>query len=59
MERTDAAPTVDAVLEYCGGKLARYKIPKEVEFVDVLPRNPTGKIQKTVLRHQFAGASKN
>jgi acyl-CoA synthetase (AMP-forming)/AMP-acid ligase II len=59
MERTDAAPTVDAVLEYCEGKLARYKIPKEVEFVDVLPRNPTGKIQKTVLRHQFAGASKN
>jgi len=59
IERTDAAPTVDAVLEYCEGKLARYKIPKEVEFVDALPLNSTGKIQKTVLRHQFAGASKN
>jgi fatty-acyl-CoA synthase len=29
--------------------LARYKVPREVEFLDELPRNPTGKILKRVL----------
>jgi acyl-CoA synthetase (AMP-forming)/AMP-acid ligase II len=59
VQRSDAALTVDAILDYCEGKLARYKIPKAVEFVDELPRNLTGKVQKTVLRDRFAGASKS
>jgi acyl-CoA synthetase (AMP-forming)/AMP-acid ligase II len=50
VQRSDAALTVDAILDHCEGKLARYKIPKAVEFVDELPRNPTGKVQETVLR---------
>jgi fatty-acyl-CoA synthase len=35
---------------FLNGKIARFKIPKQVEIVDVLPRNATGKILKTVLR---------
>ena len=36
------------------GKLARFKIPKRVFFMDELPRNAMGKVQKTQLRDRFA-----
>lgn len=36
------------------GRLARFKLPKRVEFVDELPRNTMGKVQKNVLREQFS-----
>jgi acyl-CoA synthetase (AMP-forming)/AMP-acid ligase II len=46
------------VLQWCGERLARYKLPVGVAFVDEIPRNPSGKILKRVLREQFAsGAS--
>ncbi|QOV12910.1 acyl-CoA synthetase [Viridibacillus arvi] len=35
---------------FCEGKLAQFKIPKQMEFVDELPRNATGKVLKTSLR---------
>lgn len=35
---------------YCREKLANYKTPTEIEFVDSLPRNPIGKIDKKELR---------
>jgi fatty-acyl-CoA synthase len=38
------------LLAYLDGRLARYKIPKSVEFVDVLPRNASGKVLKARLR---------
>jgi acyl-CoA synthetase (AMP-forming)/AMP-acid ligase II len=41
------------VLEFCHGKLARYKLPKEVRFVEEIPRNPAGKILKRLLRERF------
>jgi fatty-acyl-CoA synthase len=34
--------------------LARYKVPREVVFLDELPRNPTGKILKRELREMAA-----
>jgi malonyl-CoA/methylmalonyl-CoA synthetase len=34
-------------------RLARYKLPKRLVFVDDLPRNTMGKVQKNVLREQF------
>jgi malonyl-CoA/methylmalonyl-CoA synthetase len=37
--------------------LAAYKLPKQVAFVDELPRNAMGKVQKNVLRERFAGKS--
>jgi acyl-CoA synthetase (AMP-forming)/AMP-acid ligase II len=37
------------VKEYVKENLARYKVPREVEFLDELPRNPTGKILKREL----------
>lgn len=42
--------TVDEVRDYCRGKIARYKIPKYVFFVDEYPLTGSGKIQKFKLR---------
>ncbi|MFZ0835498.1 MAG: long-chain-fatty-acid--CoA ligase FadD2 [Mycobacterium sp.] len=41
----------DAIKLYVREHLARYKVPREVIFVDELPRNPTGKILKRELRN--------
>ncbi|MFU8832346.1 MAG: long-chain-fatty-acid--CoA ligase [Wenzhouxiangella sp.] len=53
--RRDESLTVPEVLDFCVGKLAGFKRPQAVEFVDEIPRNPSGKILKRVLREQFPG----
>jgi acyl-CoA synthetase (AMP-forming)/AMP-acid ligase II len=53
--RKDPSLTEAEVLTHCDGRLARYKLPKAVEFVDVIPRNPSGKALKRELRVQFPG----
>ncbi len=45
-----AALTEDDVIGWCQGRMARFKIPKRVEFIDILPRNATGKVLKRELR---------
>jgi fatty-acyl-CoA synthase len=47
--------TEDEVREFVKANLARYKVPREVHFVDELPRNPTGKVLKRELRARLAG----
>jgi fatty-acyl-CoA synthase len=42
------------VIEFCQGKLARYKIPKSVVFLDSLPRTAAGKVLKRELREQYS-----
>jgi acyl-CoA synthetase (AMP-forming)/AMP-acid ligase II len=46
----DDATTPDELIEHCRGQLAKYKVPKDVKVVDVLPRNPSGKVLKRELR---------
>lgn len=41
------------VLDHLEGRLAKYKQPKRVFFVDTLPRNTMGKVQKNELRKQY------
>jgi malonyl-CoA/methylmalonyl-CoA synthetase len=43
-----------AILAALEGRLAKFKLPKRVVFVDELPRNTMGKVQKNVLREKFA-----
>ena len=43
-----------AIVAALEGRLAKFKLPKRVVFVDELPRNTMGKVQKNVLREQFA-----
>ncbi|WP_052352824.1 class I adenylate-forming enzyme family protein [Neobacillus dielmonensis] len=38
------------VISYCRTKLAKYKLPAEVEFLDALPRNASGKVLKHTLK---------
>jgi len=45
--------TAEDIIGFCDGKLARYKIPKSVEFVDALPRTAAGKVLKRELKKQF------
>jgi acyl-CoA synthetase (AMP-forming)/AMP-acid ligase II len=48
-----------ALLEWCQGRIAGYKRPRSVDFVDALPRNPTGKLLKRELREKYwAGRSR-
>ena len=42
--------TPDELIEHCRGQLAKFKVPKAVEFIDALPRNPSGKVLKRELR---------
>jgi fatty-acyl-CoA synthase len=35
-----------AVIDHCGSQLARFKVPKQVRFMDELPHNATGKVLK-------------
>jgi len=48
--RPDATASADELIEHCRGQLARFKVPKDVVFVDALPRNPSGKVLKRDLR---------
>jgi acyl-CoA synthetase (AMP-forming)/AMP-acid ligase II len=44
--------TEEEIREFCGSKLADYKVPKYVEFRTELPRNPGGKVVKSLLKAQ-------
>ncbi|MGM7699143.1 acyl-CoA synthetase [Microbacterium sp. A84] len=45
--------TADDVLEHLKGRIAKYKLPRGVVFVDELPRTASGKIRKNVLRGKY------
>jgi fatty-acyl-CoA synthase len=49
----DSTLTLEELREFARDKLAGYKIPLRLEFVDVLPRNPAGKVVKYQLREQL------
>lgn len=55
VRRPDASLAADDVLAYCRERLANYKVPRQVEFVDTLPRNLAGKVLKTELRKEWVG----
>ena len=45
--------TPEEVIAFCQGRLAKYKCPKAVRFVDSLPKSPVGKILRKELRSQI------
>ena len=53
--RGDASVGIDDVRAHLDGRLARYKIPKNVVVVDELPRTASGKVRKADLRARFGG----
>lgn len=44
--------TVEEIREFCRGRIAHYKIPRYVKFVDAFPMTVTGKVQKFLMREQ-------
>jgi fatty-acyl-CoA synthase len=50
VRRPGSTATEDDLKAYVKEHLARYKVPREIRFVDELPRNPTGKVLKRDLR---------
>jgi fatty-acyl-CoA synthase len=50
--RPDRALSADDVKEFVRSNLARFKVPRDVAFLDELPRNPTGKVLKRELRER-------
>ncbi|NPU85227.1 MAG: AMP-binding protein [Syntrophaceae bacterium] len=49
--------TAREIIEWCRGKMAGYRIPKSVDFVDDFPRTAIGKVQKSVLRKKYRDES--
>lgn len=45
--------TADELMEFCRERLASFKRPRSVVFIDELPRTSTGKILKRILREQY------
>ncbi len=50
--RSGATLTEDEVKEYCRGRIAHFKVPRYVKFVDAYPMTVTGKVQKFKMREQ-------
>ena len=55
--KADAVASEADLIKYARGKIAAYKCPKSVDFVDTLPRNPSGKVLRRELRSQYSKAS--
>jgi len=53
--KTGAQVTPGELIGWARERIAGYKLPKSVDFVDALPRNPTGKILKRELRKAYWG----
>ena len=47
------SPTEAEIITFAREHLAGYKLPKSVDFTDVLPRNPSGKLLKRELREPY------
>jgi fatty-acyl-CoA synthase len=51
--KPDAKLTKEQLIEFCTGKIAYFKVPKFVKFVDGFPINPNGKVQKFKIVEQM------
>ena len=45
----------EELLRFCGERLARYKVPRQVIFADSLPHSPYGKVEKLKLKERYLG----
>ncbi len=50
--KENAAAKQDDLIDFCRNRIAVYKAPRTVEFVNALPKNPAGKILKRELRER-------
>lgn len=50
--RAGASAKPEELTAFCEARLARYKVPRQVEFIGEIPKNPVGKILKRVLKER-------
>jgi len=55
VKKPDAEVTAGELITWARERIAGYKLPKSVDFIEALPRNPTGKILKRELRKSYWG----
>jgi long-chain acyl-CoA synthetase len=48
-----ASASAAEIIEFMRSRIAHYKCPKSIDFLEAIPRNPTGKILKRVLREPY------
>ncbi|MNC66390.1 Long-chain-fatty-acid--CoA ligase [compost metagenome] len=53
MLKPGASLTLDELIAHAKGKVAGFKIPKTVDFVEDLPRNATGKVLRRLIREPY------
>jgi fatty-acyl-CoA synthase len=58
VKKKGAKVTEDSIKQAVKSNLARYKVPREVEFIKELPRNATGKVVKRELKEQHEEGQK-
>jgi len=54
-----SAETAQELIQFCAAHLARFKLPRSVDFEEELPRLPTGKLYKRLLRDRYWGDTKS
>ena len=52
--RDDSPLTTEEIREYCAGQITHFKVPRYIKLVDEYPMTVTGKMQKFVMRDQYA-----
>ena len=55
----DGQELADELLAFCGEHLSRQKVPRSIDFAAELPRLPTGKLYKRLLRDRYWGGRKS
>ena len=50
---------VDELMAFCLKNLSRQKCPRSIDFIDEMPRLPTGKLYKRLLRDRYWGDRKS
>jgi malonyl-CoA/methylmalonyl-CoA synthetase len=56
---SDNSLTAEQIIQYAKEKLANFKVPKHVRFIDSLPRNTMSKVQKKTLREEMQSLFKD
>lgn len=54
---SESAPPPEALIDYCGEHLARFKRPRDLRYVSDIPKTPAGKVQKPRLRDAYVSGS--
>jgi acyl-CoA synthetase (AMP-forming)/AMP-acid ligase II len=57
VRRDEGGPDEEAVIAHARERLANFKVPRQIAFVDALPRNLSGKVLKNELRDAAEGSS--